>query len=102
MKWKDRIKEAKQLDGFSSHDKKAANDWVCCAVGEVLDLKNDSEFSNWLCENHPKLSKLGVKFDHAVYGNEVELAKSVYDDIRKYCRENEIDVPERFKMARYI
>ena len=82
MNWKKRVLEAKKT-GFTESDKKDANYWQTCAVGEALELSNHTQIEAKREADACGLLHEGLIFADAVEKDDVESAKKLLHTIRK-------------------
>jgi len=88
MKWSERILRAETNKRFGFSDRKLADDFRYCAVGEKLGLQNVSDeggLAGTLVKKlDPDLWTLGIKFGISVRCNDIDETKLLYKTIMEF------------------
>ena len=94
--WEDRIQEAEITGYFTEQDVDIVGKWCSCAVGEMLNLSEDSTEA-YLAIKNTEYEYLGERFLRAVkHGSLLPYGWSkVYDDGQKTVIQNVHDEEER-------
>ena len=80
-----------------------SSDWHQCAIGEVLGYPEHNKspyLYNFLDERHPKLHRLGHRFNRQVKGNKPWHAKKTLEEIREYSKENNLKLEDYYDFVR--